>query len=148
MNENTLPLTINSPAKRRPLRWAALAGIFAASWFLATAIICFEIEEHVGGSEFLIGDPSPRTIFSSLEFSYENKAATQALREQTGKASLPVYRINAEVQESIVKSLNDFFTAVDSYEKQKVAHPPQKPELPKLPFEISKSLSHAVFDEL
>ncbi|MSR77953.1 MAG: HDIG domain-containing protein [Candidatus Omnitrophica bacterium] len=146
MNEK-IPLPITDLQKRNFLGWAGIAALFGGSCLLAAALICFEPEDRVVGNEFMIGDPSPRTVFSSLEFTYENNKATERFREQAEKSSEPIYRIHADLQASTLKSLDGFFEAVNSFEKAKAVNPVLKPAFPKFTFELSKTLSHVVFEE-
>ena len=120
MNENIPLLSTDPKPKKNPApRWFLTAGIFVLSWILSSLNICAEFEERMSGSEFVIGEPSPYTVFSSIEFSYENKPATQRLRDETAKACEPVYRLQKDLEKSDLKALDDFFASIELFEKQK-----------------------------
>lgn len=100
------PLRVEGPGGRRAptqkkariqeaLAWTGRLSLFFLSSLLAAAIMHFEMKEKVESREFVVDEPAPRTVFSSLELDYENKKLTQELREKASRAVFPVYRLQA-----------------------------------------------------
>lgn len=96
--------------KPKTIHFLSALGIFLISGILSTCILFFDFQDNFKGEEFIVGEPAPRTIFSSLSLTYENRSATQHLREEAAKSVSPVFRISEEWSKKTRQDLQNFFS--------------------------------------
>ena len=92
--------------------WSLRASLFIFVALLCVFVIRFERQGQLHDKEFAVGEPAPRTLFASVEMVYENKKATQILREQAGLTVVPVYRIDAAATAAQIQGLETFFASL------------------------------------
>ncbi len=109
---------------------------FLISGILMTGILLFQMPSGMETGEYLVGEPSPRTIFAPFELSYTNEKLTQAVREKKAAEVMPVYDYDAAGAASVREKTEAFFTVFQEY-RDDIS--PEKTLTGKLPFEISEN---------
>ncbi len=104
----------NTPSKslrrKTRLQWFFRFGIFFMSFLFSTLILITEIKPHLGGSEFNVGEPSPRTFFSPFDLNEIDEASTEYLRKEAAAKVPPVYEVNPSIEQEIREKINYFFS--------------------------------------
>lgn len=120
------------------LRFYCLSAFFA-SGILMLGILLFQLPTGLEGQGYLIGEPSPRTLFSPFEVTYVNEPATQALRDQKAAEILRVYEIEAAPQKEARQKLEQL---VKFFEKARAGTLEGKtPDFSKMPVKVSEESS-------
>ncbi len=146
MNENSQPST---DKKSRPfpwLNWLGIGGLFLASWIASTALLWINFDERLVAEEFIVGEPSPRTVYAGFELEYPNLKATQDLKEHSVKSVLPVYRIQSDLEKEAFRLFNRFFMMVENFVAAPVPVTGAKPLPPEMPFNLSKATQKIIFE--
>ncbi|HXV27640.1 MAG TPA: HDIG domain-containing protein [bacterium] len=121
-NTNVKRTTVlRNKEKRSPRETVLLtqAGIFLLSFLLASFIIIFDREPMMRGHEFVIGEPSPRTLFSPFELNFVDEKATALLREQKSREVPLVFRSNPQVLKQTRSQVEVLFSALYQIKKKK-----------------------------
>ncbi|MBN1688276.1 MAG: HDIG domain-containing protein [Candidatus Omnitrophica bacterium] len=119
------------PPKESRLFWLGRAGIFLFSFLLVTGVVILERHEGMMSHEFIIGEPAPRTLFSPFELTYEDKTATEFLRDEAREAVLPVYIVDPANKEDIRKKTDGILEVIQSYRAAKnAAQVAKQPSVP------------------
>ncbi|MCM8774937.1 MAG: HDIG domain-containing protein, partial [Candidatus Omnitrophica bacterium] len=123
--------------KKQWLRWFERAGLFFAGFLLVTAVLAFERTENLRESDFVVGEPAPRTLFSPLNMTYQDEEATKGVREKASREVLPVFSIQHSISEEIFKKAEHFFEQLSSLYQETKKSKVLGPEKPL--FEISEA---------
>ena len=98
--------------------WALRAGVFLLAVILATVILTAVRDSGVGGDEFVIGEPAPRTAFAPFEISFVDENMTSYLREEKSAKVLPVYAVNAQLLKETAYKVDQLFEAIHTAERK------------------------------
>lgn len=131
--------------KEKAVRWAVRALLFLFASLLTTMVIRFERKVTTSNSDFAVGEPSPRTLFSSIEMRYENKKATQMLREEASLAVAPVYRGDPVKETELKAELEKFFATFE--DAHKLLAKGEKVEMKNLNADLSRPTLRLLMDK-
>lgn len=117
-------------------RWLVRIALFLVAYLVSMVILLFERNPSIGGHEFVIGEPAPRTLFCPLDLTFVNEEATRIKVDEQVAAVLPVYRVNSGLTREIASKADRFFEAVHKAKQDRQANKPAV--LEHLPITISQ----------
>jgi putative nucleotidyltransferase with HDIG domain len=116
--------------------WTFRVAIFLLAAIAATAISIYEYQLDVSSHDYVVGEPSPRTLFSPLSINYIDSVATERIKKERTDAVYPIYRIDPIVNEKILKKVDTFFTNIQ--DAKKIEEGSVKLNIQSPPFEVSE----------
>ena len=123
--------TIPDRLKSTKLAWAGRAALFFGAFVVVTLVLVAERGPALSGNEYMIGEPSPRTLFSPFKINYVDEKTTEGLRQQKRQNISPIFKVNPSAEKEMTAKIDQFFRA---------------PKAVKPPFEVSPAtlefLSH------
>ncbi|MDA9101126.1 HDIG domain-containing protein [Omnitrophica bacterium] len=118
--------------------WLARGLIFAFSAFLVAGILLYRDKEGVGDRKFVIGEPSPQTIFAPFAVSYEDEIATEVEREKKSQAVPTVYSVDSRSTAEVMGRINQLFLALEAEKTDApLVQVPSEAPPPVLPVDLS-----------
>ncbi len=84
------------------------------------AILLFQLPSGMEGQGVVIGEPSPRTLFSPFEVKYVDENRTQSLRGQKTSKVLQVFEIDPLPQKETREKIDQFFKVFDKFRAEAV----------------------------
>ncbi len=118
MKEKTVLFEPKRIRRKKQMEWLARIGLFLFSFLLITVILVVEKESGMGGPEFMVGEPAPRTLFAPFNLSYINEEETALVRQTAKGIVLPVYRVDPSAAAAFNQDANTIFTALVERKKQ------------------------------
>lgn len=118
------------------ITWVFRISIFLFSAIAATAISNYEYRLNVSGDDYLVGEPSPRTLFSPLSITYIDSVATEQIKKERTDEIYPIFRIDPSVNQNILKKVDTFFTKLQ--DAKKISEGSVKLSIQSPPFELSE----------
>lgn len=91
-------------------------GIFSLVmvWSVATVLLTLASQQQFNQAwRLVVGQQVPRTIVANFDFSYDDAARTEQLRQETRNAQPSIYRVDSERAPQIRSNFTLFFEAVD-----------------------------------
>ena len=121
------------------IRWFFRIMTFVASAVLVALMITAQYDRDIAGSEFIVGEPAPRSIFSPFDISYEDEIETAKLRLQAESEVPPVFTSDPSVSKEISEKVDEFFESFHQAIQTPETAETSKAEIGELPFTISDS---------
>ncbi len=132
--------------KKRQWSWASRLSSLFLSFVLTTLILVLERQYGVEVHDFIVGEPSPRTLFSPFEITYTDDDTHQLLREEKSHSVPLIFSREPKILAEATGQIDRLFERIHKVKTENPTLPPVI-ETAKLPFEVSESALKVFLEE-